>query len=132
MERNDLMNPMVLCYNLRSEQIARLRVLCLRLGIQLRIVEQEEFALPVGVLAGVAERPETLEEIEPLFDPMLVMAHFRPGMLDAFLNGFRQSRIPSVKLKAMLTGTNAAWSAAKLHREIRAEHEQMEAMRKQK
>ena len=80
------MNPMVLCYNLRSEQIARLRVLCLRLGIALRIVEREDFALPVGVLAGVAEKPETLEEIEPLFDPMLVMAHFRPGMLDAFLN----------------------------------------------
>ena len=63
---------------------------------------------------------------------MLGMAHFRPGMLDAFLNGFRQSRIPSVKLKAMLTETNAAWSGARLHREIRAEHEQMEAMRKQK
>ena len=126
------MNPMVLCYNLRSEQIARLRVLCLRLGIRLRIVEREEFALPVGVLAGVAEPPETLEEIEPLFDPMLVMAHFRPGMLDAFLNEWRRSRIPPVKLKAMLTETNAGWNAVKLYSTIREEHEQMEAMRKKK
>ncbi len=126
------MNPMVLCYNLQPEKLGRLRVLALRLGIGVRVVEPEQFALPVGALAGVLDTPETVEPAEPFADEMLVMAHFRPGMLDAFLNGFRQSRIPSVKLKAMLTETNAAWSAARLHREIRAEHEQMEAMRKQK
>ena len=126
------MNPMVLCYNLQPEKLGRLRVLALRLGIGVRVVEPEKFGLPVGALAGVLDAPETVEEAEPFSDEMLVMAHFRPGMLDAFLNGFRQSRIPPVKLKAMLTETNAAWSAARLHREIRAEHEQMEAMRKQK
>ena len=124
------MNPMVLCYNLQPEKLGRLRVLALRLGIGVRVVEPEKFGLPVGALAGVLNAPETVEEAEPFADEMLVMAHFRPGMLDAFLNGFRQSRIPPVKLKAMLTETNAAWSAARLHREIRAEHEQMEAMRK--
>ena len=126
------MNPMVLCYNLQPEKLGRLRVLALRLGIGVRVVEPEKFGLPVGALAGVMEPPETVEAAEPFADEMLVMAHFRPGMLDAFLNGFRQSRIPSVKLKAMLTETNAGWSGARLHREIRAEHEQMEAMRKQK
>ena len=126
------MNPMVLCYNLQPEKLGRLRVLALRLGIGVRVVEPEKFGLPVGALAGVTETPETVEAAEPFSDEMLVMAHFRPGMLDAFLNGFRQSRIPPVKLKAMLTETNAGWSAARLHREIRAEHEQMEAMRKQK
>ena len=126
------MNPMVLCYNLQPEKLGRLRVLALRLGIGVRVVEPEKFGLPVGALAGVLNAPETVEEAESFSDEMLVMAHFRPGMLDAFLNGFRQSRIPPVKLKAMLTETNAAWSAARLHREIRAEHEQMEAMRKQK
>jgi hypothetical protein len=126
------MNPMVLCYNLQPEKLGRLRVLALRLGIGVRVVEPEKFGLPVGALAGVMEPPETVEAAEPFADEMLVMAHFRPGMLDAFLNGFRQSRIPPVKLKAMLTETNAAWSAARLHREIRAEHEQMEAMRKKK
>ena len=126
------MNPMVLCYNILPEKLGRLRVLALRLGIGVRVVEPEKFGLPVGALAGVLNAPEAVEEAEPFSDEMLVMAHFRPGMLDAFLSGFRQSRIPSVKLKAMLTETNAAWSAARLHREIRAEHEQMEAMRKKK
>ena len=126
------MNPMVLCYNIQPEKLGRMRVLALRLGIRLRVVAPEEFGLPVGALAGVAEPPAEVSPVEPFDDEMIVMAHFRPGMLDAFLNGFRQSRIPSVKLKAMLTETNAAWTAPALHAAIREEHEQMEAMRKKK
>ena len=124
------MNPMVLCYNVQPEKLGRMRVLALRLGIRLRVVAPEEFALPVGALAGVLEPPAEPAAIEPFADEMILMAHFRPGMLDAFLNGFRQSRIPSVKLKAMLTETNAAWTAPALYAAIREEHEQMEAMRK--
>lgn len=127
------MNPMVLCYNVQPEKLGRIRVLALRLGIRLHAAAPEEFALPVGALAGALpmprERPETAE---PFSDEMMLMAHFRPGMLDAFLNGFRQSRIPSVKLKAMLTGTNATWNAAELHAAILEEHEQMEAFRSPK
>ena len=124
------MNPMVLCFNVQPEKLGRMRVLALRLGIRLRTVAPEEFALPVGALAGVLSAPESPERVEPFDDEMIHMAHFRPGMLDAFLNGFRQSRIPSVKLKAMLTETNAAWTAPALYAAIREEHEQMEAMRK--
>ena len=126
------MNPMVLCYNIQPEKLARMRVLALRLGIRLCVVSPEEFALPVGALAGVAEMPEAVSPVEPFDDEMIVMAHFRPGMLDQFLNGFRQSRIPSVKLKAMLTETNAVWAAPALHAAIKEEHEQMETMRNRK
>ena len=124
------MNPMVLCYNIQPEKLGRMRVLALRLGLRLRVVAAEEFALPVGVLAGVLEPPAETAEPEPFEDEMILMAHFRPGMLDAFLNGFRQSRIPAVKLKAMLTDTNAAWTAGELHAAIKEEHEQMEALRR--
>lgn len=126
------MNPMVLCYNIQPEKLGRMRVLALRLGIRLRVVRPEEFALPVGALAGVLAPPETTAPVTPFDDEMILMAHFRAGMLDAFLNGFRQSRIPSVKLKAMLTETNAVWTAPALYAAIREEHEQMEAMRNRK
>ena len=124
------MNPMVLCYNLRTEKLAKLRVLALRLGIRLRTVMPEEFALPVGALAGVSEPPAELPAVEPFDDEMIVMAHFRRGMLDAFINGMRQSRVPPIPLKAMLTETNAGWNAVQLHDTILEEHRQMEAMRK--
>ena len=126
------MNPMILCYNIQPEKLGRMRVLCLRLGIRVRVAQPAEFALPIGVLAGVADAPKNLAPAEPFDDEMLVMAHFQPGMLDAFLDGFRQSRIPSVALKAMLTPTNAAWPGHELHRAVAEEHAQMEALRKKK
>ena len=39
------------------------------------------------------------------------MAHFRPGLLEGMLQGWRAAHIPPVALKAMLTDTNAAWTA---------------------
>ena len=124
------MNPMILCYNIQPEKLGRIRVLCLRLGIRVRVAQPEEFALPVGALAGVLEPPKNLAPAEPFDDEMLLMAHFKPGMLDAFLDGFRQSRIPSVTLKAMLTQTNAAWPAHELHKAIAEEHAQMQKFKK--
>ena len=54
----------------------------------------------------------------PLPGEMLVMAHFRPGLLEGMLQGWRAAHIPPVALKAMLTDTNAAWTAPALYAEI--------------
>ena len=59
------------------------------------------------------------------------MAGFRPGMLDAFLGGFREMGIAPIPLKAMLTETNASWTLERLHAALKEEHEQMAAFRKQ-
>ena len=56
---------------------------------------------------------------------MLVMAHFRPGLLEGMLQGWRAAHIPPVALKAMLTDTNAAWTATALYAEIAREHAAM-------
>ena len=61
----------------------------------------------------------------PLPGEMLVMAHFRPGMLEGMLQGFRAAHIPPVALKAMLTDTNATWTAPALYAEIAKEHAAM-------
>ncbi len=126
------MQPLVLTYNLQPEKLAKLRVLCLRLGIRIHIVQPEEYGLPIGALAGMTSAPEGETPAEPFADEMLVMAAFRPGMLDAFLNGFRQSRIPPVALKAMVTETNAGWTSPELHRAILEEHEMMRQAQKKK
>ena len=61
----------------------------------------------------------------PLPGEMLVMTHFRPGLLEGMLQGFRAAHIPPVALKAMLTDTNAAWTAPALYAEIAKEHAAM-------
>ena len=56
---------------------------------------------------------------------ILVLAHFRPGMLEGLLQGLRAAHVPPVALKAMLTDTNAAWTAPALYAEIAREHAAM-------
>ena len=121
--------PTVLAANILPEKLGKLRFLCLRLGIQVRIVEQRCFGCTVGDLVAGSAAP-VRGKWAPFADEMLVMASFRPGMLDAFLAGFREMGIPSVPLKAMLTETNADWTLERLHAALREEHEQMEAFRK--
>lgn len=124
------MTPVVLTYHIAPAKLAKIQVLCLRLGIRVRPVPPEEYGAPLAVLAGLAETGQYPAPQEDFSGEMLVMANFRPGMLDAFLNGFRQARIPPVPLKAMLTETNAQWNSLELHRAIAEEHEMMQNRKK--
>ena len=120
--------PTVLAVNILPEKLGKLRFLCLRLGIRVQIVEQRAFGCAVGALvAGDAAMMRARHA--PFTDEMLVMADFLPGMLDAFLGGFRESGIPPIPLKAMLTPTNASWTLERLHAALREEHEQMAVFR---
>ena len=121
--------PTVLAVNILPEKLGKLRFLCLRLGIRVQIVEQRAIGCTVGDLIDGGAAP-VRGKWAPFADEMLVMASFRPGMLDAFLAGFREMGIPSVPLKAMLTETNADWTLERLHAALREEHEQMAAFRK--
>ena len=123
--------PTVLAVNILPEKLGRLRFLCLRLGIRVTVAEPRMFGCAVGDLVAGTAAP-VRGKWAPFADEMLVMAGFRPGMLDAFLAGFREMGIPSVPLKAMLTETNAAWTLERLHAALQEEHEQMAAFRKNK
>ena len=119
------MTPILLTYHIAPAKLAKIQVLCLRLGIRVRAVPPEEYGVPLAALAGLEDAGTYSVPEETFSDEMLVMANFRPGMMDAFLNGFRQSRIPPVPLKAMLTETNAQWNSVALHSAIAEEHEIM-------
>lgn len=121
--------PTILAINVRPEKLGKLRFLCLRLGIGVRVVEQRAFGCAVGELVAGGAEPAR-GKWAPFTDEMLVMAYFRPGMLDDFLSGFREMGIAPVPLKAMLTDTNAAWTLERLHAALREEHEQMAAFRR--
>ena len=109
------MTPTLLAYQIEPGKLGKMQVVCLRLGIRVQAV---------GALAGVLPRDPDAPAA-PLPGEMLVLAHFRPGMLEGLLQGFRAAHIPPVALKAMLTDTNAAWTAPALYTEIAREHAAM-------
>lgn len=115
--------PLLLTYNLDLRSDAMLRALCQSMGIRCRSVARDEYALPVGALAGIPAVAPRNAPSAPFDDPMLVMCHLSKPQLDAFLQGMRDAGVPRVALKAVLTPVNVAWSSRALRDELAREHE---------
>ncbi|MBQ8974332.1 MAG: DUF3783 domain-containing protein [Oscillospiraceae bacterium] len=123
------MRSLLLMYNIDEKKLSKLRVLCMRLGIKMRQVEKDRYALPIGQLTADTV-PEPVEStVEAFDDEMLVMCGFNNAMVDALLKGLRESRIPVIPLKAVLTEENSKWDSFKLHTELTAEHEALKTGR---
>lgn len=121
------MNKMILAYNFSPERLAVLKLLCMMLRVQLKPVERTQLLQPVGSLAGVPGVAPVQEEYTgaEATQELILMCGFQRSDLDRLLAGIRKSKLQSVKLKAMLTPTNAQWSGLELLRELEQEHEFM-------
>lgn len=120
-------NGAVYFYNLNSARGRQIRMLCLTLGLKIRVVDRVQYTEAIGAIAGVpgyALRGEPYEG-EGFEDEMLILKGFTGGMLDSFLHGFRKMKIQPVALKAVLTEANCGWNSLELHDELVKEHESM-------
>ena len=95
----------VLLFNIRGDKLRRIRTLSFKLGLRCVSVEPEDFSKTLGALCGRAD--ET------------------PAQFHGLLDALRRERA-AVALKAVVTASNSRWSAARLYRELSAEHEAME------
>lgn len=115
----------VLMYNLNPEKKRSLTMVCMKLKLRVMVVSKEQYAEPIGYLAGVSgmESCGQIYEGEGFCDEMLVFAGFDQKILDSFLKEFSKNKIERVALKAMLTPYNARWNSLQLYEEIKKEHE---------
>ncbi len=118
--------PLVLTYNLDDVTAERFAALCRRQQIRCRAVRHDEYALPIGALAGIpVARAQKAAAAGGFGDPMLVMCHMLGDQLDAFLRGMRDEGLPRVALKAVLTPSNVTWNSCRLRDELAREHAAM-------
>lgn len=113
--------PTILAFNLTDARLSKLRFLCMKLGLLVKVVPQEDFTQPIAALAGLAERNENPEAAEPFVEEMIVFCHMSNVQLNGFLKTAKQQRIPPFPLKAILTPTNASWTACALCAELKEE-----------
>lgn len=122
------MDPVVLLFNIGGQRLKQIEMLAACLGIRTRAVQPGDYGRPVGNLCG----PEDGEGAQGLWnsfgEEMLVMAFFPDGLMRRFLDAFRQTGLPSVRLKAMLTETNSRWNACELRNELLREEAAFRAM----
>ena len=120
-------NGAVYFYNLNSERGRQIRMLCLTLGLKIRVVDRAQYTEAIGAIVGVPGYSLSGETYkgEGFEDEMLILKGFTGGMLDSFLHGFRKMKIQPVALKAVLTEANCGWNSLELHDELVKEHESM-------
>ena len=122
------MKPLILAYNLPDAKLAKLQTLAMIVGARVRPVQPEEYASPVGQLAGLSvEAADASSEKAAFPDEMIVLCGFSDAMLDRLLVSLRRKKVPPIALKAVLTQSNAAWTSYELHRELSREREAIAA-----
>lgn len=120
------MKPTVLLYNIKDRtRLLKIHQALMPLGFRIKLVDQQEFGLPVGVVAGFDPEPGegTEAEIAGFDDEMAVMAGFTSAQVDAFILALRKKGIGRIDYKAVLTPTNRKWDSVTLYRELKKEHE---------
>lgn len=121
------MRSTVLCYNLKgTKKGKKIGMIFGFLGYKVRHVEQSEYLIPIGILAGIDKVDSDVGEYKDagFKEEMLVMNAETEEMLDKALFLMRKEKV-QVGLKAMLTPTNSVWTSLALHDEILKEHEFM-------
>lgn len=120
-------NGAVYFYNLNSAKGRQIRMLCLTLGLKIRVVDKAQYEEAIGAIAGVPgyELKGGSYEGQGFDDEMLILKGFSERILDSFLQGFRKMKIQPVALKAILTEANCGWNSIELHDELVKEHESM-------
>ncbi|MBP3452221.1 MAG: DUF3783 domain-containing protein [Clostridia bacterium] len=114
------MKPMILVFNIPADKLSKLRFTCMRLGIQVCPVEASDYGQTIGALCGMADRTDAPAPEETFTEDMLVMANFTQQLATRLLAALKQGRLP-IRLKAVVTPTNAHWNPVELHKELTAE-----------
>ena len=119
------MTPTLLAYQIDPGKLGRMQVVCLRLGIRVQAVDPADFGQPIGALAGVLPRAAGCPRRPAPGGDARSWRTSAPACSRGCCRDWRAAHVPPVALKAMLTDTNAAWTAPALYAEIAKEHAAM-------
>lgn len=111
--------PVVLLYQIPSQEKIKVMQVLQRYRCQGITVETEQYATPLGVLAGETKTEGTAPVYtgNPLPEPVMVFCNCSDPLLDNLLLALRQAQVPGI-LKAVLTPANQSWTAGMLYFEL--------------
>ncbi len=121
----------VLLFNFTAEaRRKKVRALLFRLGLPGREIPPEDQGQTLAaLLEEQAHRPEKGKTEKGFSGEMLVMHGLSPKQFHGLVDGLRAQGLLT-PLKAVTTETNLNWTALRLHEELTAEREALEAGKK--
>lgn len=114
----------ILTFRLGKEKQGLIASVSRRLGIRVVQVDREDYGQKLGALAGINGFPKekSVYDGPELPAEMLVFSGMNSAQVDAFLDAYRESGLPKINLKAVITPDNIFWSVQQLFMELMHEH----------
>ena len=100
------------------------------LRLRMRVVNPDQYLLPLGELA--AGKGEPGDRAEALPEAMLVFCGLNSALLHQVLEVIRLAQLPPIGLKAVLTETNQTWNTHQLYEQLLKEREAVAAQKAEK
>ncbi len=117
-------NAKILLFHVKPEKTKQIESVCRSLKLQPVKIKSSSYKQKLGYLAGIKgfNRENTVYQGPDFPSEMLVFSGMDSNMVDTFLAKCRESFIPPINLKAVLTPHNVSWSAEILYKELLKEH----------
>ena len=121
------MEKQVLVYEFKGLRLGQMSKALEKLPCKMRVVEREEYGMPLGYLAGLENKPVAGKRYagEGLEQEMVGFAGFVGEDIDMALKAFCEHGLAGVGLKAVVTETNRGWNSLQLFEELKKEHAMM-------
>ena len=123
----------ILLFHMNALRCGEISALCRGLEIEPEPVSPSRYGEPLGKLAGIgmtesAFAPDKIHAAgSGITSEMMVFCGLEQPEVFGFLQAMRQTGIPPVDLKAVVTPFNAMWTAPALFAELSKEHAAMRA-----
>lgn len=118
------MSQTILTFQLQKEKENAIAEICKRLGIRLKAIPARDYAQKLGYLAGIKGFPQekVIFSGTPFPAEMLVFSGMNSDQVDMFLKQYKETGLPVIGLKAIVTPYNIFWTAEMLFSELMKEH----------
>ncbi|MFQ9514970.1 MAG: DUF3783 domain-containing protein [Eubacterium sp.] len=119
-------NTKLIIHNIENQSKEKQLIdLCRRLGYQTRKIKPGDTDSCLGTIVGIRV-PDLISKKDKAPDgyklpELIIFSGISDGELDEFLAEYRNSGIPSVALKAVVTQHNISWSVYELAKELQRE-----------
>ena len=111
--------------NLAPEQKSAVQDICSDIGAECVDIQRKHYGMKVGSLCDTADISgcgDETRQTEDLSMDMLIFDGVSSKELDIFLERYKKTGLPAVRLKSVVTRSNREWTVQQLYSELAKEY----------
>lgn len=118
------MAQIILTFGLNKEKLSAVRNIAEKNNIRIKEISRADYSQKLGFLSGIQGfNKEKAIYNGPAFPmEMMVFSGIDSAQMNTFLTEYKQTGVPAIPLKAIITPHNVFWTAEALFNELLKEH----------